>query len=175
MARMTGGVDYSQLQAFYDKLQANFNQQECDKFIRQCAERIAGELKTQVIKRTPVGHYDGNEYVCESGLSHKGQKVKELDGKNIKSGGTLKSHWQESEVQRNGNSYTITVYNDAVSDDGKDNGKQYAIYVEYGHRKRGKGWVRGHFMLTAAAKEVQKRAPRTLERMLEKKLRKVFK
>lgn len=171
MARMTGGADYSQLQAFYDKLHANFNQQECDRFLRQCTKRIAGELKSRVIKKTPVGHYDGSAYVCESGLSHKGKKVKGLDGNNIKSGGTLKSSWHFSEPQKSGDVYSVDIINAAESDDGT----QYAIYVEYGHRKRGGGWVRGHFMLTAAAKEIQKSAPRELERMLEKKLREVFK
>lgn len=54
--------------------------------------------------------------------------------------GTLRRNWQtDNNVVYRDNEYRITIYN----------ATEYAIYVEYGHRTRGKkGWVEGRFMMT---------------------------
>lgn len=76
-------------------------------------------------------------------------------------------------VDCRGENYTITVSNSVF----------YASYVEYGHRQTpgryvpalGKqlkeGWVEGKFMLTISTKEVQRMAPKLLERKLQKFLK----
>ena len=66
------------------------------------------------------------------------------------------------------------------------NAVYYASYVEYGHRqtpgrfvpvlgkKLKKSWVRGQFMMTRSAMELQQEAPAILQRELAKYLREVF-
>ncbi len=172
MARISGGADYRDLREFYDKLQANFSQRQCEEFIEKCVKRLAGELLRRAVKKTPIGHYDGSSYVCETGFSHKGRKVKVGAGENdYKRGGKLRDSWEISVVDKSGMKCTITVFNDALS----DKGVPYGIYVEYGHRLRGGGWEKGHFMLTDAKKELEEKAPIILRNMLRQKLRKAFK
>lgn len=65
-----------------------------------------------------------------------------------------------------GNTYVIEIVNPV----------EYASYVEFGHRTRDhKGWVQGRFMLTISEQEIERDAPKILERKLAKKLGEVFK
>ncbi len=170
MAGISGSADYRDLKEFYDKLQANFSQQQCEEFVEECIKRLGAELKKRAVKKTPIGHYDGNSYVCETGYKHKGKKIPEgKDG--YKRGGKLYSSWRTSVVDKRGMECTITISNDALS----DKGVPYGIYVEYGHRLKNGGWEKGHFMLTDASNELKDKAPIILKNMLRAKLRKVFK
>lgn len=83
-----------------------------------------------------------------------------------KVGGTLRRGWTiDANVIRNGSVYEIEVINPV----------EYASYVEFGHRTRNhQGWVKGRFMMTISADEVQQQAPKLLEKKLNKLLKEAF-
>ena len=60
--------------------------------------------------------------------------------------GTLRRSWHVTDVQLNGDEYTITVFNDAT----QSSPVSYASFVEYGHMTVSGGWVEGRFMLTTS-------------------------
>lgn len=142
-----GKVDYKQLKEFQKKLQQlNDMQQE---FCEAAAKELAARLLAKVIRRTPVGQYPAG-----SGMT----------------GGTLRRGWtgnanagaayaQSLPIQKQGNTFVVDIINPT----------EYASYVEYGHRTRGGGgWVQGRFMLTISVSELQKDAPKILEKKLTK-------
>lgn len=151
MARM-GSFDISGMK----KLQRNLNkiqEQQVNEFVEGCAKELAARLLAKVIKRTPVGDYSGNPYTCVSGEQHKGHKVPG------KLGGTLRRGWTIGEIRKEGANYVVEVINST----------EYADYVEYGHRTPDhKGWVKGHFMMTISEQEIQKIAPKVLEKKIKK-------
>lgn len=76
-------------------------------------------------------------------------------------GGTLRRGWTVGKITKKGNIYEIEVFNPV----------EYAMYVEYGHRTRNHtGWVPGRFMMTISADELQKDAPKIIEKKLIKLL-----
>lgn len=89
-----------------------------------------------------------------------------------KVGGTLRRGWEVGPVNKNGETYTVEVFNSV----------EYASYVEYGHRqtpgkfvpqigkKLKKSWVQGQFMLTISEKELSE----NLNVIIEKKLTELF-
>ena len=141
--------------------------QELDQFLDQCAKELAARLLAAVIKRTPVGKYPRG-----SG----------------KVGGTLRRGWTGGaqmdaaayanglSVTRAGRTLIVTITNPT----------EYFSYVEYGHRqtpgrfvpaigKRLKAsWVKGRFMLTISEDEVQRMAPKLLERKVKQFLEAVL-
>lgn len=80
--------------------------------------------------------------------------------------GTLRRGWTvEANVRKNGSVYEIEVFNSI----------DYAPYVEFGHRTRNhQGWVKGRFMMTISADEVEQQAPAIIERKLTQMLQEVF-
>lgn len=79
--------------------------------------------------------------------------------------GTLRRGWTIGKVEKNENVYEIEVINPV----------EYANYVEYGHRTRNhKGWVKGKFMMTFSADEVEQQSPQILEKKLMKFLGEIF-
>lgn len=120
---------------------------------------MATRLLAIVVKRTPVGDYSGDSYVCQTGQTHKGQYVPG------KVGGTLRRGWTIGEVVKDGSCYQIEIINL----------EEYVSYVEYGHRTvNGKGWVPGHFMLTISAQEVENMMPALLEKRLYELIKGLF-
>lgn len=153
-----GRADFSQLRQFerqIDKLErADF-----DKFCREAAKELAQRLLASVVKRTPVGDYSGDSYVCQTGQTHKGHYVPG------KVGGTLRRGWTIGEVVQDGSCYQIEIINL----------EEYASYVEYGHRTvNGKGWVPGHFMLTVSMQQIENVMPALLEKKLYNMLQGLF-
>lgn len=150
MGRM-GSFNANDLKKFQNELEKlNKN---TDTFLQACAKELAARLLRMVIKRTPVGEYPEN-----SG----------------KKGGTLRRGWtgeksvpakgyaDSLEIQHNGDAYVIEIINNT----------SYGVYVEYGHRTPDhKGWVPGRFMMTISERELEKIAPKVLEKKLEKLLR----
>lgn len=132
-----GRMDMSGLMMLRDKLKQNCSAQQLEEFFSSCAKRIAGQLLRDVVKRTPI-----------------------VSGK-------LASSWTAGKVEKDGDTYTITVENNALS----DNGVPYAIYVEYGHRTRSGGWVEGRKMLTITEEEIKEAAPNILDRKVADFLR----
>jgi len=113
-----------------------------------------------VIKRTPVGQYDNPvSFVTEDG------KKVSFTPHTGKTGGTLRRGWTIGPVAKTGDTYEIEVINPVY----------YAAYVEFGHRTADhSGWVPGRFMMTISEQELERDAPRIIEKALEKKLREVF-
>lgn len=121
-----------------------FEKVDMEKFQEQMVKELAARMLAKVIPRTPVGVYPP---------------------KLGKVGGTLRRGWTIGQVIRNGDTYEIEVVNPV----------DYSSYVEYGHRtKNHKGWVKGRFMMTLSAQELEREAPKIIERALEKKLREAF-
>lgn len=148
-----GGCNYKELEELKKKLQ----DADLNSFMESCTKEIAARLLAKVIKRTPVGNYPSN-----SG----------------KKGGTLRRGWtagksssastfaESLKVQHIGNNYIIEILNPT----------EYASYVEYGHRTRNhSGWVKGRFMLTISEDEINRAAPKILEKKIKKKLEEILK
>ena len=151
MAKL-GKFKASGMKEFRDKLK---KLQDPDVFVESCAKELAARLLRLVVKRTPVGDYSGDTYICASGQPHKGHKVPG------KTGGTLRRGWTIGEIRKEGNLYKIDIVNPV----------EYASYVEYGHRTANhKGWVKGHFMMTISEQELSKIAPKVLENRIKKYL-----
>jgi len=177
MSRRMGSVDFSELQAFRDRLDESLGGAELQLFIESCAKELAARLLANVIERTPEGDYIGEEYTCNV---LEGARPRHKGRKSAKVGGTLRRGWTAGRnqsavayadslnVKCNGDTYSIEIINPV----------EYAPYVEFGHRVNGKdgstGWAEGHFMLTISSQEVRNAAPKILENKLNKKLSEVF-
>ena len=153
MGRM-GNFNANDLKKFQKELE-KLNK-HTDAFLQACTKELAARLLEKVKKRTPVGDYSGDSYTCKTGQVHKGHRVKG------KVGGWLRRDWSVGEIRNEGGVYKIDLINS----------KEYAPYVEYGHRTPDhKGWVPGHFMMTMTEKELEKENQKVLEKKLEKFLR----
>ncbi len=164
------GFDISGLK----KLQKELEQlkEKAEPFAEECTKELGARVLSKVIKRTPVGVYDGSTYTCESGLPHKSSKQSGKVGGTLRRGwtsntnskakggkGNAKEYAASLPVKKEGSKLTLDIVNPV----------EYASYVEYGHRKRGgKGWVPGHFMLEKSRQEVEKIAPKVIEKKLNK-------
>ena len=147
MARRWGKVDYRQLKQLQERMQ-KLEKIELEKFCEAMAKEIAARLLAKAIKRTPVA--DPSKWK---------KPVKGYVG------GTLRRGWTVGSITKKGNTYEIEVFNPV----------EYAPYVEFGHRTRNhKGWVPGRFMMTISADELQKDAPKIIEKKLIKLLGDVF-
>ena len=150
MARW-GRCDYEQLKKLNKRLEQLMDS-DIDKFIRKTAKELAGRLLNKTVKRTPVVY------------------------------GTLRDAWAIMPVGQRGNRYTVVLINNLV----------YASYVEYGHRQQpGRfipghwesdrfvydpdaesgmvlkdSWVKGRYMLTISTQELERQAPKIIERKL---------
>ena len=134
-----------------------------DAFCRKCAQELAERLLYLVGKRTPVGTIP--EDVAED------EKIaQQWEGY---TGGTLRHGWAESLPEKGPDGWEIEIINNVI----------YASYVEYGHRqtpgryvpalgkKLKSGWVEGKFMLTLSVKDVERMAPKLIEKKLEALIR----
>ena len=140
------GCDFRELKDFQKKLQ-KLEKTDFDAFCEATAKELAARLLAKVTERTPTG-----EYALETG----------------KNGGTLKRNWTVGAVEKQGNIYQVEIINPIY----------YASYVEFGHRQEpgrfvpaiGKrlksGWVKGKFMLTISEQELERDAPKILEKKL---------
>ncbi|WP_313803269.1 HK97 gp10 family phage protein [Cytobacillus sp.] len=168
MARW-GRVDFEQLKRLQKQMQ-KLERAKFDKFCEECAKEIAARLLAKVIKRTVVA--DPSKWKTP---------VKGYVGGTLRRGWTAKTHAEAEsgsgkgasavsfaqglQVTKRGNVYEILVINPV----------EYASYIEYGHRTRNhKGWVKGHFMMTISANEVERQAPKIIEKKLTKFLGEVF-
>ena len=143
-------------------------QKEKDEFLESCAKELAQRLLRKVIKRTPVGEYSNQV----SFTTKQGEEVNFTTKQKI--GGTLRRGWtggknasakgyvDSLQINKIGDKYAIEITNPV----------QYASYVEFGHRTPNhNSWVEGRFMLTISEEEIQRDAPRILEKKLQKMLR----
>lgn len=149
-----GNFDIDGLKKFRDELN---KLQDPDAFVESCAKELAARLLRMVVKRTPVG-----EYPPSTG----------------KKGGTLRRGWtgeKRASAQGYADSLTVHHFGDTYVIE-IVNPVEYASYVEYGHRTANhKGWVKGQFMMTISEQELEKIAPKVLERKIKKYLGGCFK
>lgn len=155
-----GKVDYKQLKEFQKKLQQlNDKQQE---FCEAAAKELAARLLAKVIRLTLPGQYPKGSGMSGGTLrrgwtSKSHEEAASGSGKPAASAGA--TYAQSLPIQKQGNAFVIDIINPV----------EYASYVEYGHRTRGGGgWVRGKFMMTVSVAELQKDAPKILEKKLAK-------
>ena len=201
MARW-GKCDYIQLKALDDTL-ARLDRGDLEGFCRAAAQDLAARLLAKAVKRTPVGQppeLDGPRTVKVRGgdrvvqtTNKKGEKVfRRRKGKTYTlltrsgeiytkywagyQGGALRQGWTILPIQKQGDTYQITVINNLL----------YASYVEYGHRQQpgryvpalGKrlkaAWVPGRYMLTISTQELEQQAPALIEKQLYQFLKECF-
>lgn len=175
-----GNCDYKQLQQLRENI-AHLQGIDMDKFCKDMSKELARKLLQLVIRRTPVGRYDGETYICAMGKTHQAHTVKGKVGGTLRRGWTAKSQGEAESgsgngmskvasyaaalpVKKSGNAYTVEVINPV----------EYASYVEYGHRTTKGGEVPGHYFLTLSEQDLESLAPAAIERKLELQLRQVF-
>ena len=156
-------------------------------FCEETVKELAARLLRKVVKRTPVGQKpilldkNGSKSVKNAVVKGKNGKNKSFltrEGEILERywsgyvGGSLRRGWQVSNVQKIGDEYAITVFNQL----------EYASYVEYGHRQTpgryvpalGRkllvSWVPGKFMLTISERELQASSMTILEQRLTRLL-----
>ena len=193
MAR-TGKFNFKDFQRIEENLK-KLNQEQVNIFIESCAKELAARLLAKVIKRTPVGEYD-KQVTFTANIPERQVNFTTKDGKTVKfkakarkkkvsfkphtgkKGGTLRRGWTA------GKSSSAAAYVNSLKVNHFDgtyvveivNPIEYASYVEFGHRTPNhKGWVKGRFMLTISEQEIQKIAPKVLEKKLKQKLGEIFK
>ncbi|MEH7342752.1 HK97 gp10 family phage protein [Bacillus sp. JJ1532] len=175
-----GSVNFEQLKRLQKRMQ-QLERVEYEKFCEECSKELAARLLAKVIRRTPVGLYSKEvNFVTKDGKQVSFTASTEKIGGTLRRGWTTKTH-QEAEasskgknakafadslkVTKQGNLYILEVINPV----------EYASYVEFGHRTRNKkGWVKGRFMMTISADEVERQAPKIIEKKLKKLLGEAF-
>lgn len=130
MARL-GDFDFSDFKKLAKSFQTALDQRVIERWIKEFLLEMAFRGERKIKKRTPVGVYPN------------------------KTGGHLRRNWQVGNVQKQGNSYIIEIFNNV----------EYASYVEYGHRTRNhKAWVEGRFMAEISMAEMEREMPKFIER-----------
>lgn len=78
--------------------------------------------------------------------------------------GNLRREWKITDIEKDGDKWVITLYNDA----------KYAPYVEYGHRTRinkdtgiRKGWVPGQYMMKISCDEVSRNMGKIVQKQID--------
>lgn len=171
--------------------------QDIPLFIENCTKELSARLLRKVIKRTPVGKktvLGGPKTISAVGVSGKKQNFLSKNAAILEQywkgyqGGTLRRGWTGGKdidplsyvnslpVQKTGEEYSVQIVNPV----------EYASYVEYGHRQKsgryvaalGKrlksGWVEGKYMLTNSEKEINKIAPKLVEKRAKELLEGAF-
>ena len=164
MARW-GKVNFKQLQRLQKRME-KLEKVDFDRFCEAAAKELAARLLAKVIKRTPVGDYDDGTVGGTLRRGWTAQSHREAELASTFGGGSGAKRFADSlVVTKIGNIYEIEVINPV----------EYAAYVEFGHRTRDhQGWVNGRFMMTISADEVERQAPRILEKKLIKLLGDAF-
>ena len=108
--------------------------QEPEEFMKDCAKELAARLLRMVVQRTPA----------DTGTLRRAWTA----------GTSSEGYANSVQVNHSGNVYEIAITNP----------KEYASYVEYGHRTPNhKGWVPGKFMMKISEEELERIAPAILE------------
>lgn len=111
--------------------------QETEEFMKDCAKELAARLLRMVVQRTPA----------DTGTLRRAWTA----------GTSSEGYANSVQVNHSGNVYEIAITNP----------KEYASYVEYGHRTPNhKGWVPGKFMMKISEEELERIAPAILEQRI---------
>lgn len=155
-----GNVDFEAFKQLRASLERAVNG-GIDDLCERCAKKLAAQLLSMVIKRTPV----------KSGTLRRGW----MAGKSPTGNGQVAAR-SNMQVTKKGSVYEIVVYNSI----------KYASYVEYGHRQEpgrfvpaiGKrlkaSWVKGQFMLKISEQQLEAAAPGIIEKMVKPYLEDIF-
>lgn len=150
-----GKCDFRQLEEFQKRLE-KLQKADMQRFCREASKELAARLLRLVIPNTPTGTYPKSSGKVGGTLKRGWTANTEAEA----ASGSAKSpasYAASLPITQNGNTYTVEIINPV----------HYAAYVEYGHRTRGgKGWVKGHFMLTKSEMKLESQ----LEKIIEKKL-----
>lgn len=77
--------------------------------------------------------------------------------------GSLRRSWEMSKVQvSSAGDYSVVLYNTM----------EYAIYVEYGHRTKGNGWVEGQFFAQKSLEDLKNMSKKDMEQFILKSIKK---
>lgn len=162
MPRSWGKTDYKELAKFQKRLQ-KITEDEAASFCSKMAKELALRLLRKVKQKTPVGVKP--EYATQQALEDYWEGYE---------GGELRKNWKVTEVTdtNGGKTFEVEIFNPL----------EYASYVEYGHRQQvgryvpqlglalTNGWVEGKHMLKLSEEEIQKMAPRFLEKRLQQEI-----
>lgn len=111
--------------------------QEPEEFMKDCAKELAARLLRMVVQRTPA----------DTGTLRRAWTA----------GTSSEGYANSVQVNHSGNVYEIAITNP----------KEYASYVENGHRTPNhKGWVPGKFMMKISEEELERIAPAILEQRI---------
>lgn len=161
-----GSVDFDGLKKLQQRIQ-DAQKGDYDAFCRACIKELAARLLALVIERTPVGVYPQESGKTGGTLRRGWTAGKEADAK---------AYAQSLPIEKTGSTYTIEVINPV----------EYASYVEFGHRqtpgryvpvigKRLKAsFVEGKYFLTLSEEELERMAPKVLERKIAAYFKEVF-
>lgn len=160
-----GNVDLREFEKLRKQLEAS--SKETTIFIESCAKELAARLLAMTIKRTPTRKPENCPPGVKGGTLKRGWLGRKsgsgAEGLNSK-GGT--QYAQSLKVHHYGNAYVIEI----------ENPTEYASYVEFGHRSRGKGkYVPPKHMLTLSEEELRRAAPKILEAKIQKRLKEMMK
>lgn len=159
-----GNCNYKQLLKLKENID-RLRSADMQKFCQDASKELAARLLSLVIPATPVGQYPKSTGK-KGGTLRRGWTAK-TQAEAAKGGGKAdaKAYAQSLPVFKQGSNYYIEVINPV----------EYASYVEFGHRTPGgKGWVSGQYFLTLSEYELEKVAPKVLEKKLTELLREVF-
>ncbi|WP_129600464.1 HK97 gp10 family phage protein [Anaerophilus nitritogenes] len=122
-----GNFNFSEFERMAKTFKKALDERVIERFIRDFLLEMAFRAERKIKRRTPVDT------------------------------GQLRRSWQVGNIERQGNSYIVEIFNNA----------EYASFLEYGHRKVNEnGWVEGKFMMTISMKEIERELPIYLERRM---------
>lgn len=159
-----GNFEYKQLLKLKENID-RLQSADMQKFCTDASKELAARLLSLVISATPVGDYP-KATGKKGGTLCRGWTAKtQAEAASGKGKTDAKAYANALPVFKQGTKYYIEVINPV----------EYASYVEFGHRTPGgKDWVSGRYFLTLSEHELEKVAPKMLEKKLEALLREVF-
>lgn len=161
--RMVTG--FGEMAKQFEELNKRLEKTDYNEFCRACAKELAARLLAKVINKTQPGIYPPSTGK-KGGTLRRGWTAQTEE--EAASGGTgdAVAYANALPITKSGNVYEIEIINPV----------HYASYVEFGHRTRGgDGWVQGKFYLTLSEKELEREAPRIIEKKMEAWLKSIFK
>lgn len=138
-------------------------------------QKISDELSARLLRLVKQKTQVGNKPKLDESLTENQRKTAEAiwDGYE---GGTLRRGWTVQRGTAAGGKYVNFVLNPV----------EYGLYYEYGHyQQRGryvpalgkslsKSWVKGHFVLTKSLQELERLAPKIIQKNVDAMMKEVF-
>lgn len=147
------GFDSSQFKAFSDNFSKKAN--TAQKFKMDLTKKIAKNALGDYQANTPVGQYTNLTFYVTANK----KLVAFEDKKNARTGGELRRAWEVAGYRFSGNDMYIRFVNS----------KEYASYVNSGHRSLGKktNWVEGRFFVEKTEEGLQVKVPEYAQKLFD--------